>query len=161
VDQEDFLVKGSGPVFAQDRSVVDMHGFVDWPVRQTMFSAASAIIVPSRSEPFGMIILEAMEYGVPVFYAKDAGVGEVLQTDLAIDPKDAGAVAEKVCGLLADERRWSEVVEEQRTALLKFMNTPYEDEIALTWATLPKAGQLAEPIPRSATSRGTAANLRG
>lgn len=135
-NQENFLVKGTGPVLDLYRPAVSMSGFVDWSVRHNMFNLASAIIVPSRSEPFGMVVLEAMEYGVPVFYAKNAGVSEVLQTDLAIDPEDAEAVANKVCQLLSDERRWSEIVEEQRSALLKFMSTPYEDEIAETWKSL-------------------------
>ena len=135
-DQENFLVRGSGKLLTQDQSVVEMCGFVDWSVRHTMFSNASAAIVPSRSEPFGMIILEAMEYGVPVFYSRYAGVSDVLQTELVIDPTDAEAVADKVCGLLGDERRWLEVVEEQRTALLQFLNTPYEDAVARTWASL-------------------------
>ena len=147
LNQEDFLVKGSGHVLEHGPSVVTMKGFVDWSVRHEMFNGASAIVVPSRSEPFGMIILEAMEYGVPVFYAKHAGVSEVLEPDLSIDPEDAQAVAEKVCGLLADERRWHEVVEEQRRVLLKFMSTPYEDEIARTWASLRDPGELGRSAP--------------
>ncbi|WP_167531022.1 glycosyltransferase [Paraburkholderia agricolaris] len=133
--QENFLVYGPG-LWREGDPIVEMNGFVDWSARNRMFRNASAVIVPSRSEPFGMIILEAMENGVPVFYSRNAGVSDVLQTDLTIDPEDAEAVAGKVCELLSNERRWLAVVEEQRAALLKFSKTPCEDEVVRTWKSL-------------------------
>jgi glycosyltransferase involved in cell wall biosynthesis len=58
---------------------------VGWDKRGEAFRGASAMVVPSRSEPFGMVILEAMQYRVPVIYPIypiDSGAAEVLENGI-------------------------------------------------------------------------------
>ena len=133
-----FLVRGTGGLFEGNWFIASLHKFVEWEHRHSIFDGASAIIVPSRSEPFGMVVLETMQNGVPVFFAKDAGVGEVLRAGVQIDPRNADEIATSVCRLLADEQKWNEIVETQRSDLLRFMNDPYEERVREVWNIINK-----------------------
>jgi glycosyltransferase involved in cell wall biosynthesis/uncharacterized protein YjbI with pentapeptide repeats len=55
-----------------------MHDAVPWEERRRAYHGASLVIVPSRSEPFGLVVLEAMQFGIPVLYPETAGVAEVV-----------------------------------------------------------------------------------
>ena len=104
---------------------VRLDGFVDWTNRASMFNRASAIIVPSRSKPFGMIFLEAMQHGVPVFFASTAGAAEVLGARVAIDPDQVEACTSAVCEVLSSQERWNEMVEAQRTEILSYKKSRF------------------------------------
>jgi len=41
--------------------------------------SASAVVMPSRAEGFGLVAFEAVSYGVPIVVAKQSGVAEVLE----------------------------------------------------------------------------------
>jgi glycosyltransferase involved in cell wall biosynthesis len=65
---------------------------------------ASAVIVPSREEPFGLAAIEAMACGVPVVGFAVGGLREVLAggAGLAVPPKDTEAMAAALANLLSD-----------------------------------------------------------
>jgi glycosyltransferase involved in cell wall biosynthesis len=72
-----------------------------------LLSALDLFVSPSRSEPFGLSIIEAMACGVPVVATKSEGAGEILEdgvTGLLVPPGDHEALAEAICALLDDER---------------------------------------------------------
>jgi glycosyltransferase involved in cell wall biosynthesis len=74
----------------------------------TLLSALDLFVSPSRSEPFGLSIIEAMACGVPVVATKSEGAGEILEdgvTGLLVPPGDHEALAEAICALLDDGRR--------------------------------------------------------
>lgn len=109
---------------------VEFLGFVDWVDRASMFKGASAVVVPSDSEPFGMIILEAMQYGVPVFFAQNAGASDVLQSGTKIDPNSSETSAAAVRSVLNDEMLWNNTVEKQQEEIAAYSGRGYEDKIA-------------------------------
>ena len=43
---------------------------------------ASAVVMPSRSEGFGLVALEAISYGIPAIVARESGVGELFASRL-------------------------------------------------------------------------------
>lgn len=97
-------------------------GPLAWEERGRAFAGASAVVVPSRSEPFGMVVLEALRHRVPVFYPVVAGVAEVVAAGIPIDPRRSQEVAQQVASLLTDWPAWERVVEEQTVAYERYLD---------------------------------------
>lgn len=63
------------------------------------YGAADVLVVPSWYEPFGMVILEGMLYGLPIAAARVGGPAEILEhgrTGLLFPPQDARALAHAI-----------------------------------------------------------------
>nr|WP_282558884.1 SAV_2336 N-terminal domain-related protein [Methylosinus sp. C49] len=129
-----FEVFGDGEERARlrDRTVV-WRGPLGWNERGHAYGGASVVVVPSRAEPFGMVILEAMERGVPVVYAKESGAAEALRAGLRIAPDDIGAMANMVIALLEDGGFWRKIVEEQSQALQDYRARADERRLVDLW----------------------------
>lgn len=54
-------------------SVVDVHGWLDQDDLASWYSAADLFLMPSRNEPLGKVMLEAMACGTPVVASDSAG----------------------------------------------------------------------------------------
>ena len=85
----------------------DVRGFVDKPELALLYHGASALILPSRFEGFGLPVLEAMACGTPVVAAPDPALREV-GGDAAIYADD-GDYAAAVRRALADRPRLVQV----------------------------------------------------
>jgi glycogen synthase len=69
------------------------------------YRSADVLVVPSRYEPFGMVILEGMIHGLPVVAANVGGPAEILdhgRTGLLFPPRDVAALAEQLIAVLRD-----------------------------------------------------------
>ncbi len=69
-----------------------------------LFKMADAVCVPSRNEPFGIVVLEAWSAGKPVVATHNGGPGEFVYhgiNGLKVDP-DPGSVAEGIHALQGD-----------------------------------------------------------
>jgi len=74
-------------------------------VAQAMASA-EALVVPSRLEPFGIVVLEGWRAGVAVIATSIGGPPEFVkdgETGLLVDPFDAGAFEEALRKVLSDD----------------------------------------------------------
>jgi glycosyltransferase involved in cell wall biosynthesis len=133
-----FVVYGSGEEGDRYRrsSDVKFFGPLDWHERARAFGGASVVLVPSRSEPFGMVVLEAMLHRVPVLYPADAGVAEVITSGVPIDPSDIAAMAEDVHRLLNDWAFWESVVEKQSEEIARFPEKNFENTLLSLWKDL-------------------------
>jgi glycosyltransferase involved in cell wall biosynthesis len=60
-------------------------GFVDRDRAAALYASADVFVMPSVSEPFGIVPLEAMDRGVPVIVSRQSGVGELLSHVLKVD----------------------------------------------------------------------------
>jgi glycosyltransferase involved in cell wall biosynthesis len=72
-----------------------------------LYKASDAVCVPSRNEPFGIVVLEAWSAGKPVVVSQNGGPNEFVWHDvngLKIYP-DSGSVAWGVSRLLGDRPR--------------------------------------------------------
>jgi glycosyltransferase involved in cell wall biosynthesis len=56
--------------------------------------------MPSVSEPFGLVPLEALDNDVPVIISKQSGVSEVLTHALKVDFWDIDEMANKIIAVL-------------------------------------------------------------
>ena len=67
---------------------------------QRYFSGGDVFVMPSVSEPFGVVPYEAIFQGIPVIISKQSGISEVLQNAFKVDFWDIEDIAHKVLGLL-------------------------------------------------------------
>src|SRR5436853_5100542 len=68
------------------------------------YASADILVVPSRYEPFGMVVLEGMLHGLPIAAADVGGPAEILEhgrTGLLFPPRDVGALAHGLAALAA------------------------------------------------------------
>lgn len=65
-----------------------------------MFKLTDVFVMPSVSEPFGIVPLEAMQANIPVIISNQSGVSEILKHAIKIDFWDTFAMADSIYGLL-------------------------------------------------------------
>ncbi len=103
-----FVMAGSGDMLnkmidrvAQLRIADRFHftGFLKGNDVTNMFALSDVFVMPSVSEPFGIVPLEAMRSNVPVVISKQSGVAEILEHALKIDFWDVDAMADSIYGL--------------------------------------------------------------
>lgn len=68
--------------------------------RDRMYQTADLVVMPSVSEPFGLVPLEALQHGTPALISKQSGVGEVLSHVLRVDFWDVEDMANKILAAL-------------------------------------------------------------
>ncbi|WP_022872551.1 glycosyltransferase [Nesterenkonia alba] len=74
-----------------------------------LFRRSDAVLVPSYSESFGLVALEAMACGTPVIAHDVGGLAEVVDhgsTGVLVDSLDPTVWARAVCEMVTDRRRW-------------------------------------------------------
>ncbi|MFH0926986.1 MAG: glycosyltransferase family 4 protein [Candidatus Micrarchaeota archaeon] len=75
-------------------------GFLPEAEQRSIYSAANVYVMPSTSEPFGIVTLEAMASGTPVIISKTSGVSEVVKSALKVDFWDINGMAQKIIAVL-------------------------------------------------------------
>jgi len=108
-DHVRFVMAGNGDMMNQlIRRVAELKiadrfhftGFLKGEDVDKMFMLSDVFVMPSVSEPFGLVPLEAMRSNVPVVISKQSGVAEVLQHALKVDFWDVDGMADAIYGLL-------------------------------------------------------------
>jgi glycosyltransferase involved in cell wall biosynthesis len=99
---------GAGAVAAavEDSGVADrilLAGWVPEADKAALLSGADVFAYPSRSEGYGLPVLEAMACGVPVVTTTGGSLPEVAgDAALLVEPGDAGALAAAIAKLAGD-----------------------------------------------------------
>ena len=70
---------------------------------QALYERASCFVMPSLSEPFGLVALEAVANGAPVIVSKQSGAAEVLDHSFKIEPWDTDLMADCILTVLREE----------------------------------------------------------
>lgn len=76
--------------------------------KQAMYGQADLFVFPSHVECFPLVVLEAMQQGLPCVATEVGGIPDIVadgQTGLLIPPRDAAALAEAIGTLLGDAPR--------------------------------------------------------
>ncbi|GIU70374.1 MAG: glycosyl transferase [Candidatus Woesearchaeota archaeon] len=130
-DDVKFVMAGSGDMLNRiiDRvvqlGIADkfiFHGFYNREDAEKFFSMADVFVMPSVSEPFGVVPLEAMMKKTPTIVSKQSGVSEVLNHTLKVDFWDIDEMANKILALLNYSPLHSELSERG-----------YDEARSLTW----------------------------
>lgn len=101
--------RGALERLAREAGVADRVAFLGWRTdTAALLAACEVFVVPSRVEPLGNVVLEAMSAGRPVLAAAADGPREVLEdgrTGLLVAVDEPGAMAGAAASLLADPAR--------------------------------------------------------
>ena len=62
------------------RNQLTIRGFCNYEETREIFHEADAVVMPSRTEGFGLVALEAISAGVPLLVSRECGITEALQT---------------------------------------------------------------------------------
>jgi glycogen(starch) synthase len=109
IDDVRFVMAGSGDMMHRAvemaaelgiGSKVMFTGFLRGEQVQEIYKMADLFVMPSVSEPFGIVPLEALENNVPVIISKQSGVAEVLTHALKVDFWDVNEIANKIIAVL-------------------------------------------------------------
>jgi len=107
-----FLMIGSGDMQASMVEMAAREGltgkllFSSWISDEAMdltYQMADVFVMPSVSEPFGIVPLEAIQNGTPVVVSKNSGVIEVVRSCIAVDFWDIDKMATAIVTLLKNE----------------------------------------------------------
>ncbi len=113
-------VLGEGPARADLEALIQRHGvgkrvelvgFVDRNQLLHEIDAAAVQVVPSRKEPFGLVLLEGFAAGKAVIASRVDGIPEVVGDNnaaLLVPPDDIEALADALRTLIAQPRRRTE-----------------------------------------------------
>lgn len=88
--------------------LVDFLGAKDHDELRLYYAAASAVIVPSDYESFGMVALEAMAAGTPVIASEVGGLAFLVQdqqTGLLMPVRDPKALADGIMSIVVDPEK--------------------------------------------------------
>jgi len=97
-DMERQMIEKAASLGISDR--VLFAGFTRGKERDKMYQMADVFVMPSVSEPFGLVPLEAMYYGTPCVISKQSGVAEVTKHCFKVDFWDINEMANKIVSLL-------------------------------------------------------------
>jgi glycosyltransferase involved in cell wall biosynthesis len=117
-------------------SFVEFNGELPWTQRYKAFHDVSVVVLPSRHEPFGMVVLEAMQSGVPVIFDSRAGVGEVVSAGVKVDCGDTRALASEIEALLESEHTWKACADKALAEINDYPNRGYEKALMDIWRRL-------------------------
>ncbi len=85
--------------------------------RDRMYQSADLVVMPSVSEPFGLVPLEAISHGTPALISKQSGVAEVLTHALKVDFWDTDEMANQILSTLRYPAMRRQLVTEGRQQL--------------------------------------------
>lgn len=106
-----FVIAGGGDMFGAliDRSIelglennILFAGKVDSAEATLLYKQASAFVMPSLSEPFGLVALEAALHETPVILSKQSGASEVLDHCFKVDFWDTERMADCALTIIED-----------------------------------------------------------
>lgn len=109
LDHVQFVMGGKGDLLndmirlaekLQIRDRIQFTGFLSNAEVDELFRSSDVFVMPSVSEPFGIVTLEAMQFGVPVIVSKQSGVSEILKNVITFDFWDTAALADAIYVLL-------------------------------------------------------------
>jgi glycosyltransferase involved in cell wall biosynthesis len=107
-----FIVAGSGDMEQQIISLtaqlgISNHflftGYYALEEQSSLFTLADLVVMPSVSEPFGIIPLESMSNGTPVIVSKQSGVAEVITHALKVDFWDTDEMANNILAVIRNK----------------------------------------------------------
>jgi len=98
------------PLYARDK--LEYHGIISSEYRDSLYRESYLCVMPSRYESFGLVLIETMQYGLPVVSTKVGGIPEVIQngkTGLLVPQDDPESLSKAVIQLLKDPALYQKI----------------------------------------------------
>lgn len=86
-------------------------GFLTRSEVEEALSMADIVVMPSVSEPFGIVALEAMYFGCALIISKQSGASEILENVFKVDFWDVDKIVEILIDLLENPSKLKEIQE--------------------------------------------------
>ncbi|MGV8161770.1 MAG: glycosyltransferase family 4 protein [Candidatus Nanoarchaeia archaeon] len=87
-------------------------GFYNRAQAEKLFSMADVFVMPSVSEPFGVVPYEAQIKKTPTIISKQSGIAEVMYHTLKVDFWDVDQIANKILALLSYPSLHTQITEQ-------------------------------------------------
>jgi glycosyltransferase involved in cell wall biosynthesis len=101
---------------------------------------ADVVVVPSRKEAFGIVVLEAWASGTPVVVTSRGGPGELVvdgMTGLVVDPEDINALAAAIDLVLSQPSTSRRLAEGGRKSVQEYTWERVAQDYERIYAQLP------------------------
>jgi glycosyltransferase involved in cell wall biosynthesis len=85
-------------------------GFLRGDALTNIFKISDLFIMPSVSEPFGIVPIEAMRHEVPVIVSKQSGVAEILPDALKVDFWDVELLTKQILDILNNPAKTKKMI---------------------------------------------------
>ncbi len=151
-----FVVSGSGDMAKKmiDQAAyfgigdkVLFTGFMRDKELARLYKISDLVVMPSVSEPFGIVPLEALLNGTPVLISKQSGVAEVLSGALKVDFWDTDEMANKILSVVSHASLREELAREgERNARAQVWRTVAQKCITIYQKVM-------QSLPRKAPSQ--------
>jgi len=86
----------------------------------SFYTISDIFLFPSKYDPFGNVILEAMHFANAVITTQQCGAGEILDDAFIMDQPDDYTIAAKIDALLNDENRLNEIKAKNKQIVKSF-----------------------------------------
>jgi N-acetyl-alpha-D-glucosaminyl L-malate synthase BshA len=131
------VVVGDGPLFKKLKKKVD-----DENIRDVVFTGSrddvediipscDVLILPSYSESFGLVLIEALACGKPVIGSDVGGISEIINDDvgLLVNPNKVSSIAKAIDRIIDDDNLRLSLSGNARNRALDFseVDIPYEE----------------------------------
>lgn len=114
-----FIVAGTGDMY--ERHVLEaahlniskrtiFTGFLTGEKLKSVYHMADVFVMPSVSEPYGIVALEALAAGTPIIISKQSGVAETVKHALKVDYWDVNKMAYLVRRILDNQHKVANMV---------------------------------------------------
>lgn len=107
---------------AKDKARIKLLGFISPEEKRDLFAAGDVFLMPSRTDSFGIVYLEAWLCGVPVIGARAGGVPAVIEDErdgLLVTFGDVPELADKIKRLLTEREAAKHMAEAGRQKVLE------------------------------------------
>ncbi len=94
-------------------------GFLKGEQLKQIFNISDLLVMPSVSEPFGIVPFEAIRYGLPVIISKQSGIAEVLEHAVKVDFWDTEKLASEIIKILNNGNEAKEMIHNNQETLSK------------------------------------------
>jgi glycogen synthase len=106
-------------------------GFQRGKAYRDAYTVADLFVMPSISEPFGLVALEAIGYGTPVLMSRQSGVSEVIRNSLKVDFWDTHEMANQIVAVVQNDSLRDEL---HANAYREYSNRSWDQSADKLWS---------------------------
>ncbi|MCI5059338.1 MAG: glycosyltransferase family 4 protein [Flavobacteriales bacterium] len=102
-------------------SYVKLLGFVDEPTLATLYAYARFLVLPSLYEGFGLPLVEAMTYSLPVLTSNNSAMIEIAgNAGVLVDPLDKESIKQGLIQLINDDKLYNVLSQNAKENVRRF-----------------------------------------